>query len=266
VKPTGKQQAPKKDQPNKKKSLVVYWDTCVFLAWLKNEKRAAGEMDGVNAIAGQINKGEVSLITSTLTRAEVFQGRLAKAQRDRFRKFLRRSNVYTLALDNGIADLVAELREFYAGTDFELLTPDAIHLATGIFYRADDFQTFDGADRTKKPRDKSKSRCGLLLLSEAKVADKYSIRISKPDALQLDLFSGLTLAINIGQSEGASGHEKNRTAKDQPVAPVSPGGSNRPVDNPTGAEIGADQEGTAGRRGLQEEGGSDPEEEVAPKS
>jgi hypothetical protein len=35
---------------------LYYWDTCLFLAWLKDEERKSGEMDGVRDI---IQKGPI---------------------------------------------------------------------------------------------------------------------------------------------------------------------------------------------------------------
>lgn len=49
---------------------VYYWDTCIFLAWLKNEQRPAGEMDGVSAAIERFNRGRIRLMTSVLTYTE----------------------------------------------------------------------------------------------------------------------------------------------------------------------------------------------------
>jgi hypothetical protein len=123
VKKTGKQQT--KGVPDKTKALLASWDTCVFLAWLKNEQRAPSEVAGIQGIAKQIQSGDAILMTSALTRGEIYQGRLTKAQRDKLKAFFRRSNVYSLPLDDRVGDLVAEIREYYASTDFELLTGDS---------------------------------------------------------------------------------------------------------------------------------------------
>ena len=40
---SGKKQTPVE---NKTKNPVIYWDTCVLLAWMMNEVRPAGEMEG----------------------------------------------------------------------------------------------------------------------------------------------------------------------------------------------------------------------------
>jgi predicted nucleic acid-binding protein len=201
VKETGNKSGTAKHGPDRTKALIASWDTCVFLSWLKNEPRTPSENSGILAIAKQIEKGEIIMITSALTRAEIFQGRLAKAEREKLARFFRRSNVYTLPLDDRVADLVSEIREHYSGTDFELLTPDAIHVATAIHYNADEFQTFDGSDPKRKPRDKSKKRCGLLLLDGSPIAGKHSLRIRKPDAFQLDLLANVTETVELGPGE-----------------------------------------------------------------
>ena len=37
---------------------VYYWDTCLFLAWLKNETtRKAGEMDAIADVIARFNRG-----------------------------------------------------------------------------------------------------------------------------------------------------------------------------------------------------------------
>ena len=41
-------------------STLYYWDTCLFLAWLKDEERKVGEMDGVRE---KTTVGRVLLIT-----------------------------------------------------------------------------------------------------------------------------------------------------------------------------------------------------------
>lgn len=173
--------------PNKRP--VIYWDTCVLLAWMMNEVRPPGEMEGVEEAASLILSGKAVLVTSTLTRAEVLRGTMPKSALDKMDKLFRRPNVIPLILDTPVAALTAELREFYNATDFELLTPDAIHLATAIHHKVSEFHTFDGSDPNKKPRKSSKKRCGLLLLDGN--AGGHALKICKPSAQQLNLLVAL---------------------------------------------------------------------------
>jgi len=55
---------------------VYYWDTCLFLAWIKDEERPTGEMDGVREVIQRFKRREVKIVTSTLTQVEVLQSRL----------------------------------------------------------------------------------------------------------------------------------------------------------------------------------------------
>ena len=46
---------------------VYYWDSCLFLAWIKDEQRPTGEMDGVREVVERFKRREVKIITSVLT-------------------------------------------------------------------------------------------------------------------------------------------------------------------------------------------------------
>ena len=191
--------------------MVIYWDTCVFLAWIKNEIRNPGEMDGVVEIVRSVWREEVVLITSTLTRAEILYSKVDKSAIEKYSNLMRRPNVLALDLDVPISELTSEIRDFYIATDFELLTPDAIHLATAIQYNADEFQTFDGST-PRKPRNSTKLRSGLLLLDG--MVGTHRLAIKKPQSQQLDLLKN---AITEGQPQALA-----TTADVSTNAPPSP--------------------------------------------
>ena len=168
------------------KDHIVYWDTCIFLAWMNDEKREAGDMEGLGKIAKLVDRAEVVLVTSTLTRAEMLHSKTSKEAMKKFDGLLRRSNVVAQNVDLPIAKLTSEVMDFYINSDFEMLTPDAIHLATAIYYSAHEFHTFDGVDGTKKPRKPTRyKRCGLLLL-DGKVAG-HNLKVRRPSADQYEL-------------------------------------------------------------------------------
>ena len=101
--------------------------------------------------------------------------------RKRYTDIFQRSDINEIAVDYPIASLASEIRDFYIQAR-DLLpenqrkkamtveTPDALHLATAILYKADEFQTFDGDDRSRPN--------GLLLLGD-KVAT-HDLKIRKP--------------------------------------------------------------------------------------
>ena len=46
---------------------IIYWDSCVFLAWIKDENRPNDEMDGVYDVAQKIQNDQCVLLTSSIT-------------------------------------------------------------------------------------------------------------------------------------------------------------------------------------------------------
>jgi predicted nucleic acid-binding protein len=160
-------------------SPLYYWDTCLFIAWLKDEERKTGEMDGVRELIDRSRRREVKLMTSALTSVEVLSSKIPAGFDTLFTALLKR-----ISLDTKVSTIAHDIRDYYASRSAEfdnktLSTPDAIHLATAILYRADEFHTFDC-------RGSGKS-LGLIPLS-GDVAG-HRLTICKPAALrpQLDL-------------------------------------------------------------------------------
>jgi predicted nucleic acid-binding protein len=147
---------------------VIYWDTCVFIAWLKDEKATwpPAIWQGILDVADLVQIGQAILVTSTLIRTEVFLGRLTIEQKQKFAGILRRTNVQEVAPDMRITDRGSTIREKH-----NIKTPDAIHLATAIIYDVDEMHTMDGWHADGK-------RDGLLALSGS-VAE-YNLRITEP--------------------------------------------------------------------------------------
>ncbi len=124
------------------KTPIYYWDTCLFLAWLKDEERAAGEMDGVRDIIQRVKRRDATIITSVLTLVEVLRAKLPAGVDNLFKETLKRTT--RVSVDIRIANLAHDIRNFYALTGHRIpKTPDTIHLATAIQYRVDEFHTFD---------------------------------------------------------------------------------------------------------------------------
>ena len=163
---------------------IVYWDTCIFLAWMNNEKRQAGHMEGLGRIAALIERAQLVLVTSTLTRAEIYQSKTSPEAMKKYDTLLRRSNVVAQNVDLPIARLTSELMEYYIASDFELLTPDAIHLATAIYLNSNEFHTFDGV-KPHTPRRSKYKRCGLLTLDGS--VGGHALKINVPSADQYEL-------------------------------------------------------------------------------
>ncbi len=147
---------------------VIYWDTCVFIAWLKDEtdKWPPAIWQGIQDVADLVNVGQAILVTSTLIRTEVFLGTLTLEQKQKFAGILRRRNVQEVAPHMRIADRASAIREKH-----KIKTPDAIHLATAILYGVDEMQTMDGWHEDGK--------CDGLLALSGNVAG-YNLWITEP--------------------------------------------------------------------------------------
>jgi predicted nucleic acid-binding protein len=136
---------------------ILYWDTSVLLAWIKNESRPNREMDGVNDIAEAIHKNHYILLTSVMTDTEVLESTLTDEAKAKFQGLFKRKNCQMASTDHRISRLSSEIRNFYQlqrkvdGLP-PLSSPDAIHLATAIHYEAKEFHTFDERDQPKKRR------------------------------------------------------------------------------------------------------------------
>lgn len=92
--------------------IVYYWDTCLFLAWLKDEERPTGEMDGVREIIERSQRKEVKIVTSVLTKVEVLSGKIPVGMDTLFSGLMKR--IHPLSMDIKIAQVAHDLRDHYS--------------------------------------------------------------------------------------------------------------------------------------------------------
>ena len=154
---------------------LYYWDTCLFLAWINDEERKSGEMDGVREVIERSKRSECRIMTSVLTSVEALQSKLPVGMENLFYGLMKR--LHRVGMDSKCAGLAHDIRNYYATRADEhggkiLSTPDAIHLATAILYRADEFHTFDN--------DGDARTLGLLPLSGN--VGGHRLKICKPEA------------------------------------------------------------------------------------
>jgi predicted nucleic acid-binding protein len=162
---------------------IFYWDSCLFLAWIKDEERKSGEMDGVREVIARHRKREVKIITSTLTSVEVLQSKLPVGLERLIGDLMKR--IVRIGVDSKVASMAHDIRDYYdrnasLNAGKTVSTPDAIHLATAILYRVSEFHTFDDGKSSSKS-------LGLLNLSGN--VGGHRLTIFKPHARnpQLDL-------------------------------------------------------------------------------
>lgn len=151
---------------------IYYWDANVFLAWLKDERRKPGEMEGLAEIAAMIDRQEAILMTSVLTRTEVLESTLPNNAQNLFNRIFDKPSIVSVDLTAPISVLAHSIRDHYHRNGKRLKSPDCVHLATAIHHKVDELHTFDEDD--------------LIPLSGNIAGNK--LIICKPKGIQGELF------------------------------------------------------------------------------
>lgn len=118
----------------------AYIDSCVFLAWLKDEAHA----NDVGALFHNAQKNELKILTSALTIAEVLniQGKdktkIPRDKRDAVRKLFRHRWINIVPLTRKIAEMAQDLV-----WEYKIAPKDSIHVATAENLKADKLYTYD---------------------------------------------------------------------------------------------------------------------------
>lgn len=126
---------------SKSSKLSHYWDSCTFLALLKNE---ADKINECLSVIKAAQAGQVTIVTSTLTFIEVVRlekgkPKLPKEHEEKIRDFFKHEWIYIYDVNRKIGELARELMWQY-----ESLKPkDSIHVATAIRAKVDVLDTFD---------------------------------------------------------------------------------------------------------------------------
>jgi hypothetical protein len=118
-----------------------YWDSCAFLALLKNE---ADYIDECRSVIKAAKDGKVTIVTSALTFIEVIKlekgkPKLSKDVEEKIRAFFKHEWIYIYDVNRKIGELARDLMWQYEG----LKPKDATHVATAVRAKVDVLETFD---------------------------------------------------------------------------------------------------------------------------
>jgi hypothetical protein len=163
------------------KRTLLYWDTCVFLAWIKQETVWPKDVtDGIQI--EEWRAGRVIIVTSSITMLEILSTYLTVGQKDAFAKAFSSPQLQMVDVDRRVSGKAAVIREYY---DDRVFNPDgskksghiigmgdAIHLATALNFDVSEFQTLDGSGRRKRKFD-------LLALDGNVAGARLNIRLPK---------------------------------------------------------------------------------------
>ena len=153
------------------KDECAYFDSCIFIAYLKNEQRPdPNDMAGVNDLIERIDRAEIQLATSVLSLSEVLERGVPLGTREDFTQLWGRQNCHLIEVNRDIAEIAHTIRDYYQQQSDgwpTLTTPDALHVATAISFGCQTFYTFDQNSRKGRKR-------GLTTLSPL-IAGQYQV-------------------------------------------------------------------------------------------
>jgi len=121
-------------------SEIVYFDSCVFLAWLKGE---SDRVAVIHQLFDEARDDKLKILISTLTMAEVlnlqtYKSPIPVAQREQVRALFHHPWIVPKAVNRRIAELSQDLVWEYG-----VNPKDGIHVATAMIYEVCFFYTYD---------------------------------------------------------------------------------------------------------------------------
>jgi predicted nucleic acid-binding protein len=175
----------------------LYWDTCIFVAFLNNNKAAYGHyIDHIGHFLDDAKDGACTIYTSAITIAEITQKHLVNSSYGNFSDFLADFGgaIRQVSADPNVMMLASAIRGLtYAksGGTREVGTPDAIHLASALVLQSNygvritSFHTFDDG-KSSGLRGKSVPLLSYETWCESCASDPIAQRVialtrSRPD-------------------------------------------------------------------------------------
>lgn len=161
-----------------------YWDTCLFLAYLQNKPEERELVEIITALLRRAESGDTLIVVSAFVLAEIrprpaYELGHAEVISDLFHT--NRPYLKMVGLSPRIAELAATI-----GSEHQITSPDAVHVATALSERVDVLLTQDGSP------DRERRRSGQLLFYDCKIGTpplKIEMPMRPPDS-QIELPEG----------------------------------------------------------------------------
>lgn len=150
----------------------IYWDSNCFLSHFQ---AVDGQVEKCDGVIERAERGDVLIVTSALTLAEVLWLRggpkLSKDKAELIQKFFRRSYIRVYNVTRKNAEEAQSLV-----WDHSIKPKDAIHVSTALHLKVDALETFD------KGLLKKSGHVGnpLLLIREPQPAEQKRMKLSAP--------------------------------------------------------------------------------------
>jgi len=126
---------------------IYYWDSCTWIGLINQE---SGKAAGCKYVMEQAQKGDVQILASYFTLAEVYKTRcdepykyLAEEKDIVLEEFFEQEFIKLAQVDRRVAKKARELLRYFPCLN---KPQDAVHLATAVIYNSDELHTFDGTD------------------------------------------------------------------------------------------------------------------------
>lgn len=123
------------------KKELICWDSCVVIAWIKEEQ---GRMEAIESVVKNIQSGYYRLIVSWLVYPEVLARSMSTQAIRKFELFMQREEeIDIIPVERLVAQKAQEIRNRTPENKTIMSTTDAIHVATAIVGGANMLHTFD---------------------------------------------------------------------------------------------------------------------------
>jgi predicted nucleic acid-binding protein len=125
---------------------VYYWESSIWIVYFNEGRQHPDVFERIEEILKLVRRNQVTLVTSVITRAELLEDKLGPASLRAYDDLFSRRNIVDQPVTRSITMLASDYRSHFATLRKAGKFADAIHLATAVDNKADEFHTTDAGD------------------------------------------------------------------------------------------------------------------------